>query len=159
MTISKELYLALLSMDAYNRGYGAGIADGGTSDMDGLGEAGHIGNATLLTRADIGINNAQYDGWQAVGFYAVAYTMGSGSDVPPELQGKTIISYRGTDNYGALPNTADVWNGSGIALGSPLGEQARPIAAHPAALRAAVATSGIAPILTGHSLGWLAAHP
>ena len=75
--------------------------------------------------------------------------MGSGPDVPPELQGKTIISYRGTDNYGALPSTADVWNGYGIALGSPLGEQARLAAA----FRAAVAASGATPILTGHSLG------
>jgi hypothetical protein len=32
MAVSKDLYLALLSMDSYNRGYGAGI--------DGLGDAG-----------------------------------------------------------------------------------------------------------------------
>lgn len=48
MTISKELYLAILSMDAYNRGYGAGIADGGKADTDGLGEAGsQIGKQQL----------------------------------------------------------------------------------------------------------------
>lgn len=28
MTISKDLFLAILSMDAYNRGYGAGLSDG-----------------------------------------------------------------------------------------------------------------------------------
>jgi hypothetical protein len=28
MPISKDLFLAILSMDAYNRGYGAGMADG-----------------------------------------------------------------------------------------------------------------------------------
>jgi hypothetical protein len=40
MTISKDLFLAILSMDAYNRGYGAGIADGDDSDLDGLGLGG-----------------------------------------------------------------------------------------------------------------------
>jgi len=29
MAISPELFMAILSMDAYNRGYGAGIEDGG----------------------------------------------------------------------------------------------------------------------------------
>ena len=149
MTLSKELYLATLSMDAYNRGYGAGIADGGEGDADGLGESGQIGSARVIIPSAVGRDDPTYAAWQAAGFYAVAYTMGSGPDVPPELQGKTIISYRGTDNYGALPSTADVWNGYGIALGSPLGEQARLAAA----FRAAVAASGATPILTGHSLG------
>jgi hypothetical protein len=41
MTVSKDLMLALLSLDSYNRGYGAGI--------EGLGGAGaQIGNATML---------------------------------------------------------------------------------------------------------------
>jgi hypothetical protein len=30
MTVSKDLLLAILAMDSYNRGYGAGISDGGT---------------------------------------------------------------------------------------------------------------------------------
>ncbi len=95
MGISKELYLAILSMDAYNRGYGAGIADGqGTkdeagNDIDGLGEAGKlIGTATVL-------NIPLPSGSQTASFYAVAYTMGA--DAPQGLAGKTVISYRGTD--------------------------------------------------------------
>jgi len=69
MSISPELMYAILSMDAYNRGYGAGIGDAVT----GLGESGQIGTATLKTRAELGISETQYQEWQAAGFYAVAY--------------------------------------------------------------------------------------
>ncbi len=41
MTISKDLYLAILSMDAYNRGYGSGIADGGAGNTDAVGGRSH----------------------------------------------------------------------------------------------------------------------
>ena len=37
MTISGDLFLAILAMDACNRGYGAGIADEGSHNPDGLG--------------------------------------------------------------------------------------------------------------------------
>ena len=40
MTISKDLFLSILSMDAYNRGYNPGIE--GLSDAPGT----RIGNAT-----------------------------------------------------------------------------------------------------------------
>ncbi len=59
-------------MDAYNRGYGAGIGDGVNidedgKDIDGLGEAGSvIGNATVLD-FDLPANSI------AAGFYAIAY--------------------------------------------------------------------------------------
>lgn len=46
MTITPELFLAILSMDAYNRDYGAGI--------EGLGgEGSQIGTATLLKDSHI----------------------------------------------------------------------------------------------------------
>lgn len=45
MTISKDLYLAILAMDAYNRGYGVGI--GGLS---GIGSK--LGSATILTDSE-----------------------------------------------------------------------------------------------------------
>ena len=63
MTISQDLFLAILSMDAYNRGNGAGIADGDANDPDGLGESGSIGTATILTRVDLGISNEEYAAW------------------------------------------------------------------------------------------------
>lgn len=42
MTISPELFTAILSMDSYNRGYNAGIENGGQSGIDGLGETGGL---------------------------------------------------------------------------------------------------------------------
>ncbi len=84
MTITKELYLAILSMDAYNQGYGVGINHGKTS----------IGSATKLSES----NTRQDSNEVTAGFYAVAYTMGA--DAPEGLAGKTVISCRGTDNLG-----------------------------------------------------------
>ena len=75
MTISKDLLLAILAMDSYNRGYGAGI--------EGLGGAGSkIGSATML---DIDLPA----GSVSSGFYAAVYDTPYGQ----------VISYRGTDNY------------------------------------------------------------
>lgn len=90
MPISKELYLSVLSLDAYNHGYNVGI--------EGLGGAGdNIGSATIL-------NNPIPDGSQAAGFYAVAYNTPYG----------TVISYSGTDNRDILTwndGGSDFWHG------------------------------------------------
>ena len=94
MTISKELFLAILSMDAYNRGYRAGVAGLGMDDSK-------VGNATIIKDAQDPSGVAQ-----AADFYALAYSW----------NGKTIISYRGTDNLN--PATAgDIWNGWVIGAG------------------------------------------
>ena len=70
-----DLMRAILAMDAYNRGYNAGIGDPNT------GLAGNrLGLATL--RQDM-----LPQGFQAASFFAQAYTLG----------GQTVISYRGTD--------------------------------------------------------------
>jgi hypothetical protein len=49
MTISPELLYAILAMDSYNSGYEGGLADNGTADLDGLGDAEgiKIGTATV----------------------------------------------------------------------------------------------------------------
>lgn len=73
--MDRDLFLAILSMDAYNRGYDAGI--------NGLGETGMIGNAVISAATA-----EQKEGWEAAGFYAIAYNW----------NGETVISYRGTDD-------------------------------------------------------------
>jgi hypothetical protein len=79
LAISKDLFLSILSMDAYNRGYNPGIAN--------LGGAGTvIGSATLL-------NRALPAGAEPASFYAAAYTIGSG--VTGFAAGTTVVSYRG----------------------------------------------------------------
>jgi pimeloyl-ACP methyl ester carboxylesterase len=47
-------------------------------------------------------------------FFAISYTSNSG----------TIIAYRGTTNIGFFSSTGDLYNGYGIALGSPYGNDA-----------------------------------
>jgi hypothetical protein len=88
-----DLFRAILAMDAYNRGYNAGIGDPNT----GLtGNA--IGLATIRRDIDLPV------GSQVASFFAQAYTLG----------GKTIISYRGTD---ATWDAASGWvNGGGAAV-------------------------------------------
>jgi Ca2+-binding RTX toxin-like protein len=127
MTISSDLFMSILSLDAYNRGYGAGIS--------GLGGTGsEIGNATILD-VDIPTNS------QAEGFYAVAYTLSSGP---------TIISYRGTDEWNQLSELVFIdlatsyfqtWSQPQFALAKQFFD-------------AVDAANGNAPmLLTGHSLG------
>lgn len=142
MSISKELFLAILSMDAYNRGYGAGIADGGEDDVDGLGRVGsHIGTATVVS------DNNSTDA-QTAGFYAVAY------DDP--TYGK-IISYRGKDNPSFF--ASDVSRGADITLGwvagagSPTDQTTMAIDFFTAVAGPAEASGHPGITVTGHSLG------
>lgn len=92
MTISKDLFLATLSLDAYNQGYGERIEHGETV----------IGSAVFNQGDDSGEA-------QAAGFYAVAYDVG-GSPVDG-LTDTIVISYRGTDDFGLFSPTSDIWNG------------------------------------------------
>jgi hypothetical protein len=99
MTISRDLFLSILALDSYNRGYGAGTSITG-DDAPGI----KLGLATI--KESKGDEVAQ-----AKGFYGIAY----------EWQGKTVISYRGTDNYGLTTDPAagatDLLNGWTAGLG------------------------------------------
>jgi Lipase (class 3) len=97
MPVSNEdLFMAILSMDSYNRGYNPGIAISGTQ----------IGNATFTLGSDQPA--AGLPEGVAAGFYAAAY----------DTQWGTVISYRGTDINDGLPSADDVLNGWQIGGGS-----------------------------------------
>jgi len=83
MSISDDLFLAILAMDSYNRGYGAGIA--GLSDQVDTA----IGTATVRKRLQ-DVSDTFVPEAQAAGFYAIAY----------DWNGQTVISYRGTEIRG-----------------------------------------------------------
>jgi hypothetical protein len=70
MSISDDLMMAIFAMDSYNRGYNPSLVLTGAS----------LGETTL--------NNVELpSGFQANSFFAQAYTW----------NGKTVISYRGTE--------------------------------------------------------------
>lgn len=134
----KDLLLAILAMDSYNRDYGAGIAG-----LGGIGST--IGSATLSTDSTqtLGI-----DPTKATGFYASAYTWGN----------DTVISYRGTDHNIVSPwgsEGSDMWNGYGSAIGYGNSAQAKQAAQFFKAVSHTTTgdPSTAAITLTGHSLG------
>ena len=125
MAISPNLFLAILSMDSYNRGYNAGVSDGGENDTDGLGETkdvSRIGNSKIsYTLADADL----LDESKSAGFYAIAYEITDDS-IEGLANGQKVISYRGTDNPGIWSNLnpwsttpgGDAWNGWSVGAGA-----------------------------------------
>jgi hypothetical protein len=77
MAISRDLFLSILALDSYNRGYGAGININSGNTPIKLGTANFLDQSGTSAPAD-------------KGFYGIAYSW----------NGEKIISYRGTDNYG-----------------------------------------------------------
>ncbi|KJF65242.1 alpha/beta hydrolase family protein [Rhizobium nepotum] len=135
MSISQELILAILSMDSYNRDYAAGMLISGEK----------VGTAEVVDRSAIGVTADDYQRWQDSGFYAVAYN----------LNGQTVISYRGTDNTEIFDSASDLWNG--WTLGGGYGEASQATLAldfyKQVMGHSAFDDTGAQPILTGHSLG------
>jgi hypothetical protein len=110
MTVTeKGLFLAILAMGSYKRGYDDGIKDAGDDDPDGLGEFGsRIGNASVMAVA-------LPEGAQAAGSHAVAY----------ETQYGTVISYRGTDFTPAADFATERDQGWTFGGGNFFAEQAK----------------------------------
>ena len=130
--MNRDLFLAILSMDSYNRGYGQGV--------NNLPDLGSVGTAVIK---DIPLPAGSVQ----TGFYAIAYDVSGVSG----LSG-TVIAYRGTDD--PLP---DLVNGYGVGAGRPYGEQARLSVQFYNAVTGRAPESGIhgnaAVMITGHSLG------
>lgn len=77
--MNPDVFLSLLALDAYNRGYGRNVFANGNA-IDGSEGGLQIGNATIL-------NVDLPSGSEAAGFYAIAY----------DWNAETVISYRGTN--------------------------------------------------------------
>lgn len=129
--MTDDLFLAILSMDAYNRGYDAGI--------DGLGSAGSKVGLAEIIDADLPIGSVE------AGFYASAY----------DLSGQTVISYRGTDVDSLSELANEALNGYITAVGGALSTQALMAAEFYQAVTGSDESNPIntQALLTGHSLG------
>lgn len=88
----KDLVWAVLAMDAYSRGANPQLQY--APDVK-LAEA--IGTATFTTNSDLLEQQGQLSSASAVGFSASHY----------EMDGKTVISYRGTDFGDVFGNVPD----------------------------------------------------
>jgi hypothetical protein len=104
----KDLFLAILAMDSYNRGYGAGINDGGSGDPDGLGLTGQIDTATIGQDSSIIVDGSGSRIDDDAGFYAAAYQTDDG----------TVISYRGTDSTPTADAATDATRGWPLGHGN-----------------------------------------
>jgi RTX calcium-binding nonapeptide repeat (4 copies) len=89
--MNRGLFLSILALDSYNRGYG--------QRLGGLSDTGQLGNATIITDALNDLNEVDV---LKADFYAIAY----------DYQGQTVISYRGTDNL-----AKDAVTGYGVGAG------------------------------------------
>jgi len=129
MTISKELMLAILSMDAYNQGYGKGIDHGKTK----IGSATFSGESVVDEGAE-GVNT---------GFYAVSYDTDYG----------TVISYRGTDNLELASSSNDILNGWVSGAGFTAGQVPLALDFYENVTGKKYYETASDTVLTGHSLG------
>ncbi|MEO1639089.1 MAG: hypothetical protein AAFU41_07575 [Pseudomonadota bacterium] len=113
MTISKNLFLSILSMDVYNRGNSeAGIWDQRIDDPDGLGFDAIDGFVNIKPFSSINVSVEDLDSWKNSGFFALAYEVtGAVDGIEP---GTTVIVYRGTND---APDYTRGWTvGSGAVF-------------------------------------------
>lgn len=122
MTISKDLFLSILAMDAYNRGYGEGIRE-----LGGIGAK--VGSAEILRQSDTEAGTAGVN----ASFYALSYTI-TDDGVDGLDEGTQVLSFRGTDYYNnpddpflqrVRDGTADLFQGWSLGGGMENAGQAQ----------------------------------
>lgn len=79
--MNREVFLSLLALDAYNRGYGQTLLLNEGDSFAGTNEVDRRIGTVRISAQDI------TDEAQAAGLYAIAY----------DWNGETVISYRGTN--------------------------------------------------------------
>jgi hypothetical protein len=132
--MNREVFLSLLALDSYNRGYGQSVllnAGDSTSNQDEAGR--NIGNATII---DVPLPSGSIN----VGFHAIAY----------DWNGETVISYRGTDN---LMQDALTGYLTGAGFDCIQGDLAIAFYEDITGVPSIFGTTGGNVITTGHSLG------
>ncbi|TFI58518.1 hypothetical protein E2493_09710, partial [Sphingomonas parva] len=147
MPISKELFYAVLSMDAYNRGSGAAMVV----------EGDEVGAVRALNISGVAGSQA----WSETGFHATVYDVIRGGITG--LDASTIISYRGT-NFPSSFLSGAAWSefGKDIRYGWAVGAgiygagqavQAEDLFKSVAGVTEISPSTGTSIGLTGHSLG------
>lgn len=134
MATQADLFLAILALDAYNRGYNRGMTFNGNFNGNSDSTGTQIGDATIQAiSAD-----------PTTSFYAIAYSW----------EGETVISYRGTTFPGA-PDLGDVLNGWTLSIGYAQAAQAQMALDFYTQVRSQIAGAADSQViqLTGHSLG------
>ncbi|MFM9973084.1 MAG: hypothetical protein ACKVON_00745 [Beijerinckiaceae bacterium] len=136
MAISRDLFLSILALDSYNRGYGAGTVINVGNAPIRLGNAEFIDSRGTAAAADRG-------------FYGIAYSW----------NGEKVISYRGTDNFGLSSNpvagASDILNGWVAGIGYTPDTQLGLAAEFYKSVTGStsVYARDASVVLTGHSLG------
>ncbi|MEM9716489.1 MAG: hypothetical protein AAF826_08230 [Pseudomonadota bacterium] len=147
MTISKDLFLSILAMDAYSQGYDAAIEHG----FDKIGSASRGKDAQQLLEQGLS---------EEAGFYALSYNIGFG--VEGINAGTTVPSFRGTDYplEGDANKYIDLLRGWFVGAGDGLAvdiakQDDLTIAFYEAALERSIFDAGTGDnvTITGHSLG------
>lgn len=149
--MDSALLKAILSMDAYNRGYNANI-DFNVYDENGtlIGTPTQLGNLTIASdSASLGFIDGTRDRIdESKGFYGISYQLPTG---------EVVIAYRGTDNltgWNGSESGSDFWHGYGSGLGLPVGILGTGQAELALQFYQSVYSSGNTNIsVTGHSLG------
>ena len=132
MPMTQDLMLAILAMDSYNRGYNAGVNLTGST----------VGDATVSLESSISLG---LENTQSTGFYAASYSW----------NGKTVISYRGTDSpFGSGAIGGDVANGWILSLAAPASQVTQAAAFYQQVTGKSICAGPAGNvILTGHSPG------
>ncbi|MFA5969200.1 MAG: hypothetical protein WC816_08165 [Sphingomonas sp.] len=138
--MNSDLFLSILALDSYNRGYQPGISE--LSSEPGT----SLGSAIIFRDSSILIQNGERRD-EPAGFYAISYIL-------PNFE--TVISYRGTDNYIPYAPGNDILNGWTTSAGFADQSEAKLAIDFYHAVTGRDAYSSAEPpsvVLTGHSLG------
>ncbi len=116
--MSSDLFLSILAMDSYNRGYGQGV-----NELPVALNSTKIGDATIIRQSDILSNTPGVN----AGFYAIAYNV---TNVSGFSANDTVIAFRGTNfNFNSTvsdfldsPAVLDAINGWSVGAGQTGGQ-------------------------------------